>query len=98
MERNEAVIKILKLLKLDLGITHGLRDEYFTHLLISSISELERKGISFDSYAEDDQFLVMDYAAWNYRKRQENVSLPINLQMRIRSRILRARANIGAVN
>ena len=82
----------LKLLKLDLGITHDKRDAYFNALLNSAVLELERKGIVLSLAEADDQMLLSDYAAWLYRKRQDDVPLAKNLKLRLMNRKVRARA------
>jgi hypothetical protein len=82
---------ILNLLKLDLGITHNLRDAFFQSLIKASIKEIERRGITLDLKAADEQILVVDYAAWTYRKRQEDIPLANNIQHRIRNRIIKER-------
>ncbi len=82
----------LKLLKLDLGITHNKRDAYFNALLNSAVLELERKGIALSLAEADDQMLLSDYAAWLYRKRQDDVPLAKNLKLRLMNRKVRARA------
>ena len=84
--------EVLKLLKLDLGITHDKRDTYFTALLNSAVLELERKGIALSLAEADDKMLLSDYAAWLYRKRQEDVPLARNLKLRLMNRKVRARA------
>jgi hypothetical protein len=82
---------ILNLLKIDLGITHNLRDAFFIQLINGCQKEIERRGIKLDLKAADDQMLLCDYAAWSYRKRQEDVPLANNLQHRIRNRIIKER-------
>jgi hypothetical protein len=82
---------LLSLFKIDLGITHTLRDSFFLELLNSSKEELERKGIELDITRSDDSILVVDFALWNYRKRQEDVELARNIQHRIRNRIVQER-------
>jgi len=84
--------EVLKLLKLDLGITHDKRDAYFNALLNSAVLELERKGIVLSLAEADDQMLLSDYAAWLYRKRQDDVPLAKNLKLRLMNRKVRARA------
>jgi hypothetical protein len=84
---------VLSLFKNDLGITHTLRDDYFTKLIQASQKEIEEKGIILDLVnSVDDQVLLSDYAAWKYRKRQENVGMSQNLQFRIRNRVVKARS------
>lgn len=82
---------ILTLLKFDLGILHDLRDAYFIRLLEAAKDEIERRGIVLDLKAADDQMLLSDYAAWIYRKRQEDVPLANNIQHRLRNRIIKER-------
>lgn len=83
--------QILTLLKLDLGISHNLRDAFFIQLLKSSQQELDKKGINLNLDSADDQMLLSDYSAWIYRKRQEDVPLANNIQQRIRNRIVKER-------
>lgn len=85
---------ILSLLKIDLGITHTARDNYFTNLIEGTIKEIERKGIILDGESIDDQMLVADYSAWTYRKRQEDTGLPQNINLRLRNRIARKRSEV----
>ena len=80
---------LLSLLKLDLGITHNLRDTYFSSLLVGVQDELLSMGVHTDITKQDDQLLIVDYAAWTYRKRQEDVPLSRNLRMRINNRIIK---------
>ena len=83
---------VLSLLKMDLGITHTMRDTYFITLIQSVVKEIEQKGILLNLDSAEDQILLSDYAAWVYRKRQENLPLAQNIQQRIRNRILKERA------
>lgn len=84
--------QILKLFKLDMGIMTDKRDYYFSELIQAARKELTDKGISLKDEAVGDMMLISDYAAWIYRKRQEDTQLSRNLQMRIRNRIVKARA------
>jgi hypothetical protein len=85
------VQSVLTLLKIDLGISHNLRDAFFIQLLKSSQQELEKKGINLNLDSADDQMLLSDYSAWAYRKRQEDVPLANNILQRIRNRIIKER-------
>lgn len=82
---------LLYLLKTDLGITHTLRDAFFINLINGSIKEIERRGITLNQKSADDQMLIVDYAAWVYRKRQEDIPLAANIQHRLRNRIIKER-------
>ena len=82
---------VLILLKIDLGITHNLRDAYFIKLIEGSIKEINKRGIKLDLNDSGDAMLVADYAAWTYRKRQEDAPLANNIQQRLRNRIIEER-------
>jgi hypothetical protein len=82
---------VLTLLKIDLGITHNLRDAYFIKLIEGSMKEIAKRGIILDLNNSADQMLVADYSAWTYRKRQEDVPLANNIQHRLRNRIIEER-------
>jgi hypothetical protein len=82
---------VLNLLKIDLGITHSLRDSYFIKLIQGTMKEIERRGITIDLNAIDDQMLIADYAAYMYRNRSEDKPLAMNIQHRIRNRIIEER-------
>jgi hypothetical protein len=88
---------LLALLKLDLGISHTLRDTYFNKLIVSSQNEIQRTGIVLNYTEVDDQMLVVDYAAWTYRNRQEDVPLSRNLQYRINNRVIKKAGTVNAV-
>ncbi|MFE4764396.1 hypothetical protein [Bacillus mycoides] len=95
---NEQVkANLLDLLKLDLGITHNLRDTYFNNILVSSQNEIERTGIVLDFESIDDQMLIVDYAAWSYRNRQVDTPLSRNLQFRINNRVIKKAGITNAI-
>ena len=83
---------VLKLLRLDLGISHDKRDDFLKPLIESSKVEIEQKGIGLDLSLVEDQMLLSDYAAWRYRKRTEDVPMSNNLRQRIRDRTIKRRA------
>lgn len=85
---DELLSNSLQLLKLDLGITHNLRDTYFTNILKTSEKELSKMGIDLSKSSVEDMQLIVDYAVWNYRKRQEDVGLSRNLKFRIHNRVI----------
>lgn len=82
---------VLTLLKIDLGITHSLRDAYLIKAIEGSMKEIEKRGITLDVKSSEDQMLISDYTAWTYRKRQEDVPLANNIQHRLRNRIIEER-------
>lgn len=86
----------LSLFKLDMGITHDLRDTLFTNLIESSSMELVKMGIDFSNESVEDIQLIVDYSSWMYRKRQEDVGLPRNLQFKIHNRVIQKAGAIDA--
>lgn len=78
----------LQLLKLDLGITHNLRDIYFSNVLETAHIELSKMGVDLSLSTVEDMQLIVDYAVWNYRKRQEDVGLSRSLKFRIHNRAI----------
>lgn len=88
MMSEEKLATCLSLFKLDMGITHNLRDTLFTNLIESSTIELEKMGVNLSSGTVEDTQLIVDYSAWMYRKRQEDIGLPRNLQFRIHNRVI----------
>lgn len=88
---------ILSLLKLDLGITHNLRDAYFSNVISSGLNEIKTMGAELNLSNADDQMLLVDYAAWNYRHRQENVPLSRSIQFRINNRLIKKAGTVNAI-
>lgn len=87
---DETLATCLSLFKLDKGITHNLRDALFTNLIKTAETELSKMGVSFSTTAltVEDMQLIVDYSAWQYRKRQEDIGLPRNLRFRINNRVI----------
>lgn len=85
---------VLDMLKIDLGVNHTQRDEYFTKLIASCNAELTSKGVVIDVTKTEDIMLLSDYAAWKYRKRTEDVPMSKNLSLQIRNRKMKGRAAI----
>ena len=82
---------VLPLLKANLGISSGSRDDLLKKTIESTFSELIGKGIEVHSEGlEKDAELIMlivDYASWQYRNRGEG-AMPRNIQYRLRNRII----------
>lgn len=89
---------VLELFKVDLGIIQDKRDGYFKAMIGAARVALESKGFTLDLEKVEDQILLSDYAAWCYRKRQENVPLSNNLKWRIRNRIIKVRGEAENVH
>ena len=85
----------LSLLKIDLGITHNLRDEYFNKLLDGCKSEIEDRGITLDLNISEDLMLLTDYSAWRYRNRTDDKPIPKNVEWRLMTLKTKVRAIYG---
>lgn len=85
----------LSLFKLDMSITHNLRDTLFSNLIQSSAMELVKMGIDLSKESVEDIQLIVEYSTWMYRKRQEDIGLPRNLQFKIHNRVIQ---KAGGVN
>lgn len=78
---------ILPLLKMDLDIHTNKRDEYLNTLILSAKEFIEEEGITLgQSYG--DTLLIEMYAAYLYRKRNENVAMPRMLRYALNNRLL----------
>ena len=86
---------VLQLLKIDLGITHNLRDTYFSTLIDSCKLEIEKKGIVLDLTASDDIMILSDFSAWRYRNRTDDKPIPKNIYLRLMALKTKVRANYG---
>lgn len=84
--------EVLKMFKMDIGVSHKLRDTFFIRFLESQQKQLEEKGLTLDLDNAEDMMLLSDFSSWNYRKRNEDVGLSRSLSLRIRNRIVKERA------
>lgn len=67
----------LTALKIDLGITATNYDERLTQYLHMAVTEIEREGATMDlDNSIDHNNLVIDYAAWMWRKRDSGEGMP----------------------
>lgn len=83
---------ILMLFKLDLGIRNTAKDPYYVKKIEACIDELERRIPTLDVENTEDAMLIADYAAWQYRNREQSNTLSENLKQRIRDRIIKKRS------
>ena len=67
----------LTALKLDLGIVASNYDDRLNQYLRMAITEIEREGATLDLEGSiDHNNLVIDYAAWMWRKRDSGEGMP----------------------
>jgi len=88
---------LLSLLKTDLRILHRSEDIYLKALIESAISDINGYGLELDTDNDmGDVFLVVDCAAWKYKKRDEDVGLPRHLHFRINTRLFNQKGKVDA--
>ena len=81
-------VDLLTMLKVDLGITAEAYNERLYADLQAAKSYIAREGITLNETIEDDQ-LVVQYAAWLWRKRggDEQSSMPRMLRYLLNNRL-----------
>lgn len=82
----DAALPLLKT-RLNRKTSDTALDTFLTPLLESSELELTRKGIALQDDA-DDKMLLVDYAHWRYKSRDEPGGMPQWLALRLRERWL----------
>lgn len=83
----------LSLLKHDLGVMGRAQDVYLKARIDAARREITGMGITLDEAgASDDVLLLVDYAAWLYRKRDKDTGMPRHLQFRLHNRMLKQKA------
>ena len=79
---------MLAMLKVDLGITTTAYDERLAQYLKTAKDEIEREGLTLsptDNLA--DANLVIQYAAWTWRKRDTGEGMPRMIRWQINNRL-----------
>ena len=76
----------LTCLKIDLGINATVYDSRLSQYLLTAKAELEREGVSL-SASIDDENLIIQYAAWLWRKRDTGEGLPRMIRWQINNRL-----------
>lgn len=76
----------LQMLKIDLGINTSAYDSRLTQYLASAKAEIEREGIKLTDSAPDEN-LIVQYAAWMWRKRDTGEGIPRMIRWQINNRI-----------
>lgn len=79
---------MLAMLKIDLGITATAYDERLQQYLQASRDEIEREGVEL-SPSDDvaDANLLIQYAAWMWRKRDTGEGMPRMVRWQINNRL-----------
>lgn len=78
---------LLSGLKVDLGITTSAYNERLLAYLQRAKEEIEREGITLSASSVSDQNLVINYAAWLWRKRDTGEGIPRMIRWQINNRL-----------
>lgn len=82
--------EMLQMLKIDLGIsiTSQLYDERLGQYLTTAQAEINREGYTFpETLTVDDMQLIVMYAAWMWRRRDNMDAMPRMLRYILNNRI-----------
>jgi len=82
----------LQMLKIDLGINTTAYDSRLTQYLATAKAEIEREGVKLTNSAPDEN-LIIQYAAWMWRKRDTGEGIPRMIRWQINNRLFGGEAN-----
>lgn len=86
----------LSALKTDLGITATEYDERLSQYLAGAVAEIEREGATLDLESSiDDNNLVIDFAAWTWRKRDTGEGMPRMIRYALNNRVLAEKMGVS---
>lgn len=77
---------MLAMLKIDLGITTDAYDDRLKQYLSYAKNEIRREGVTL-STSLDDSTLVIQYAAWMWRKRDTGEGMPKMIRWILNNRL-----------
>ena len=87
---------ILSMLKTDLGIMSTTAyDERLTQYLTNAESSITEEGVTLDLENVKDCQLVVMYAAWTWRKRENGEGMPRMLRYALNNRIFSEKVSNG---
>lgn len=87
--------ELLTMLKVDLGITASAYDARLTQYIGSARAEITREGATLDTTVLADAQLVVMYAAWMWRRRDNMDGMPRMLRYQLNNRIFSEKMNIS---
>lgn len=86
---------LLSLIKSDLRILHTDDDAYLTTLLNAARLYITAFGIILNDDDISDTLLIVDYAAWTYKKRDTDEGISKNLMFRFNTRLLNQKGTVA---
>ena len=84
----------LELLKTNVSaIGSTLYDDLFLSLLTSSVSMIEREGITLDMDSQEDNNLIVGYATWLFQQREQpDMPMPRWLRWNLNCKVFQQKA------
>lgn len=79
---------MIDMLRTDLGITTNKYDVRLYQYLETAQSMIKTEGITIDDDDPQDQQLVISYAAWMWRKRDNMEGMPRMLRYQLNNRLM----------
>lgn len=79
---------MIDMLRTDLGITTNKYDVRLYQYLETAQSMIKTEGITIDDDDPQDQQLVVSYAAWMWRKRDNMEGMPRMLRYQLNNRLM----------
>lgn len=80
---------MLEMLKVDLGITTDAYDERLNQYIASAQSMIETEGATLDTDDTQDMQIIVMYASWMWRRRDNMEGMPRMLRWVLNNRIMR---------
>lgn len=75
------------------AIGSTLYDDLFLSLLNSSVSMIEREGITLDMGSAEDNYLIVGYATWLFQQREQpDMQMPRWLRYALNNKVLHQKA------
>ena len=85
--------QLLAMLKIDLGITTTAYDTRLTQYLNSAKENIGTEGITLNQTDPEDVQLILMYAAWMWRKRDNGEAMPRMLRWTLNNRLFSEKMN-----
>lgn len=87
----ENLAALLEMLKVDLGIVATAFDVRLRQYLQNAAEQITREGVTLDYESLGDCQLVVMYAAWTWRKRENGEGMPRMVRYTLNNRIFSER-------
>ena len=92
---DETLAVLLSMLKTDLGITATAYDERLKQFLKSGDAFITEEGAVLDYDSVQDQMLIVMYAEWLWRRRDNGQGMPRMLRYALNNRVLSRKMRNG---